>query len=1025
MTNALPRRISTLASKSGRFVLAVGLGSLLPPVAKGQDAAAPAATRKVITVEGITEYVLTNGLQVLLFPDPSRPTVTVNVTYRVGSRHEGRGEAGMAHLLEHMVFKGTPTFANIWGALEDHGARFNGTTWVDRTNYFETLPASDENLEFALHMEADRMVNSTISGEELAKEMTVVRNEFEMGENNPTGVLSERMTSAAFLWHNYGKSTIGNRSDIERVPVENLRRFYQTYYQADNATLVVAGKFDPDKALALIGKYFGAIPRPARVLENTYTEEPAQDGPKMVTLERVGDVAAAGVVYHVPAGAHPDYPAVEVLEGVLTSQPSGRLYQALVQTGLAASVSGNAFSWAEPGIMEIMAEVRLDKDARKALDEMIRVVEGVAAADISADEVERIKTQLLKDIKLAMTQSGRIGVRLSEAVAKGDWRLFFIHRDRLKEVTLEDVRRVARTYLVSSNRTAGLFIPTKEPSRAPIPQAPEVSTIVEGYRGTEEIASGEAFVATPMAIEERVQRLALPSGINVALLSKETRGDAVVARFVFRFGTEESLNGHREAVRLIPNLLMRGTTKKTHQELRDAIDKLQSRIVVGGGGWWGRRGAGGGGDSMGSASAFIESDRAHVEAAIELLGEILQSPAFDPAEFDTVVTQQLAWNEERLSDPMARGMNALARTISPWPQDSIHYVPTLEEEIEQLRSVSLGEVKDLYGRLYGAGSASVAIVGDFDADATREVVQRVFGAWKAPSAYARVAKPHRTYTEADLAIETPDKEMAIVGLSAAFELRDDDPDYPALSFAAYVLGQSAKSRLINRLRHQGGLSYGAGAAFRADNQDRRASLTASAICAPQNATTAMDAMQEEVARWVSDGLTPAELAEGKSSFALKFENNLADDRFILAHLSEDLEIDRTLEYQDRLLKSIAALTEDDVRRVLQKHLGSAAWVRVKAGDLSRRVESAAAPTAPNEMAGPDAMPADASETLPEQLSRFDANGDGKLQKSEAPERILPMFERLDANQDGAIDATEAKAMRGVRREGKGAASLED
>ena len=203
--------------------------------------AAPAAPMKVTSIEGITEYRLDNGLRVLLFPDPTRPKVTVNLTVLVGSRHEGYGETGMAHLLEHMLFKGTPTHPDIPGAMKERGAQFNGSTWLDRTNYYETLPASDKNLEFAIRLEADRMINSPIKAEDLATEFSVVRNEFEMGENSPERVLSQRMMAVAYEWHNYGKSTIGNRSDIERVPVDNLRAFYKKFYQPDNAVLVVAG----------------------------------------------------------------------------------------------------------------------------------------------------------------------------------------------------------------------------------------------------------------------------------------------------------------------------------------------------------------------------------------------------------------------------------------------------------------------------------------------------------------------------------------------------------------------------------------------------------------------------------------------------------------------------------------------------------------------------------------------------------------------------------------------------------------
>jgi secreted Zn-dependent insulinase-like peptidase len=243
--------------------------------------------KKIASVEGITEYHLGNGLRVLLYPDQSRPRVTVNMTVLVGSRHEGYGETGMAHLLEHMVFKGTPTHPNVPKALQEYGAQWNGTTSEDRTNYFETVPAGDKNLEFAIRLEADRLVNSHVKREDLLSEMTVVRNEFERSENDPSSVLYKRIIAAAFEWHNYGKTTIGNRSDIERVPIENLQAFYRKHYQPDNVVLIVAGQFEEAKALELIQKYFGAIPRPERKLDTTYTEEPAQDGERLVTLRRV------------------------------------------------------------------------------------------------------------------------------------------------------------------------------------------------------------------------------------------------------------------------------------------------------------------------------------------------------------------------------------------------------------------------------------------------------------------------------------------------------------------------------------------------------------------------------------------------------------------------------------------------------------------------------------------------------------------------------------------------------------------
>jgi len=569
--------------------------------------------------------------------------------------------------------------------------------------------------------------------------------------------------------------------------------------------------------------------------------------------------------------------------------------------------------------MEIMAEVRLDQDPQKVLDRMTEIVEKVAAGGIADDEVERIKTRLIKNIKLAMTNSGRIGIQLGTWRALGDWRMFFINRDRLKEVTTADVQRAAQKYLVESNRTAGLFIPTKEPARALIPPAPDVTDIVKNYKGTETIEQGEEFTATPENIDKRTKRYKLQPGIRVALLSKQTRGDAVQAQFRVHFGTEEGLNKHTTALELIPELMRRGTRQRSFEQLRDEIDKLQSRIDVYGG--------------AGTLMASIQSDRAHIIAAIELLGEILQQPAFAADQFDIVMKERLARLEENLSDPQARGFNALSRATNPWPAESIHYVPTLEEQIELLKAVSLEEVKNLYTKYYGGSNLEVSIVGDFGEPETEAALSKVFGAWKSPSTYERIAKPHRPIEAHTDTINTPDKQMAVVGMGAVWEMRDDDPDYPALRFAGYILGQSAKSRLINRLRHEGGMSYGAGAMLQADNQDRRASLTGFAICSPDNALKAQYAMREEIKKWIAEGITDEELTEGKNSYALRFENQLANDQNVVGMLVGGLEIDRTLQFEAGVLAKIQTLTQEEIQGVLKKYLGTAPLAEMRAGDL--------------------------------------------------------------------------------------------
>jgi zinc protease len=337
---------------------------LLSLAAVGFSQAPPQGVQKVTSVEGITEYDLTNGLRVLLFPDQSKPKMTVNITYLVGSRYEGYGETGMAHLLEHMLFKSTPQRPDIKKDITDRGAIWNATTWYDRTNYFEIVNASDDNLKWALALEADRMLNTRIEKAILDTEMTVVRNEFERGENDPTSVLVDRTAAVAFDWHNYGKSTIGARSDIENVPIERLAAFYHKYYQPDNAILTVAGRFNEAQALQWVADTFGPIPRPARMLQPTYTTEPTQDGERSVTVRRVGDVQVLTTLFKTPAAAHPDSPALDVLTTILGDTPSGRLYKALVDSKKASSVTMDTFSLREPGYMIAIAQVRKTRRSR-------------------------------------------------------------------------------------------------------------------------------------------------------------------------------------------------------------------------------------------------------------------------------------------------------------------------------------------------------------------------------------------------------------------------------------------------------------------------------------------------------------------------------------------------------------------------------------------------------------------------------------------------------------------------------------
>ncbi len=908
-----------------RIALLLVLGffaAFVDPAASGES---KGQAKKTVTVEGITEYQLDNGVRFLLFPDPSSSTVTINLTVLVGSRHEGYGETGMAHLLEHMLFKGSLKFPLPDKLLTARGADYNGTTWVDRTNYYETMPASDDNLEFGIRLEADRLVNCFIKREDLAKEMTVVRNEFEIGENDPEGILSQRMMAIAYEWHNYGKSTIGNRADIERVPIDRLHDFYKKYYQPDNIVLAVAGKFDEKKAVDLITAHFGAIPRPKRKLELTYTEEPAQDGERTVTLRRVGKFAVAAVMYHIPAAAHEDFAPLEVLEDILTNAPSGRLYKALVDSKKATQVSGSASTWHDPGLIEIAARVSDKVAPEEVRDILLQQIETIAANPVSAEEVERSKQRLKAIRERAMTKSKSMCIELSEWAGTGDWRLLFVHRDRVAQVKSDDVSRVARKYLTKNNRTVGLFLPTDQAARATIPAGPPVLDLVKDYKGGKGIAMGEVFDPTPANIENRVKRVQLASGVQAALLPKKTRGETVVGRLVLHFGNDQSLKGYTTACNFLGPLMMRGTEKSTRQQIQDRIDKLEAKLNAS--------------SRPGELTFAWEAKRATLPAVLDLLGEILRSPAFPDKEFDVLKRNQKQSIEKMMADPQGQAFQTLMRKLHPYAKDDIRYVPSFEEALVRLEKTTREHVARLYAEQVGGDAGELALVGDFDEAAAKQV-EGMLANWKAKAAYKRIEQTANVKIAGSREqILTPDKDNAVYVAGLTLPVKDTDKDYAALELGNYLLGGSTTSRLFDRLREKEGLSYGAGSQLNSDARDPYSLFVIYAFCNPENIDKADTTALEEVRKLLKEGVSADELARGQKAYLQELKVSFASDGMLAKILREGLEVGRTFQYYANLEKQVTALSLQDVNQTLRERLAPDRLVIIRAGDFNKKVET--------------------------------------------------------------------------------------
>ncbi len=871
--------------------------------------------------EGIFEYKLENGLKILLFPDLSQSTVTVNITYLVGSRYEGRGETGMAHLLEHLLFKGTPKYPDIKGALENRGAFFNATTWYDRTNYFETMPASYENIKFALELESDRMINSWIRKSDLDSEMTVVRNEFEIGENDPINVLHDQILSSAFRWHNYGKSTIGNRSDIERVPIKNLKLFYKKYYQPDNAVLVISGKFEKEIAIKLVKECFGKISKPKRVLDQTYTEEPIQDGSRFVKLMRVGEVPIMGTSYHIPSGSHTDFAAIRIFIDILTQEPGGYLYDDFVKTGSVSDVFGFAYELAEPGMAMIFAKSTGLLEINELKDKLISAVENNQNEFITEERVKRSVARFLRDYKISNSDSRKISIHLSESIAQGDYRLYFWQRDQIKKVTVDDVKRVARNYFIESNRTSGVFLPVENPIRVQIQNSPSMVNILENYESKDTLAHGEEFDPTPKNLDQRTEYKTLKNNIRIASLYKKTRGDRVKVSLVFRYGTANTLTSYKDSAFLLPQLIMRGTKEKTFQQIQDELNILQSNVSMSG--------------SLGKTIIDITSDKENIISVLGIVAEIIKKPALDEFEFEIIRKKELSDLEEAITDPKSLGFNELARLENPWPKESIYYVSNISESIDQVKNLQLSELKTLYNEFYSADNLNVSIIGSFNSKNIESEIEKHFSNWKLKlkKKFEPILKPFKEVLAENRKIITPDKQMALVAIGTNIRLEDTMFEYPEIRIATYILGESMKSRIWNRLREKDGLSYGAGSRLELNKQIANASLNLFAMVSNSNAERALSALKEEYTNWLEMGITEDELKESKNSYRLMIQNLLSNDAYLLSVLNGNMELNRRFDFQDNFLKQIENVTTEQILKTIKKLIAPGVFCEIKAGDV--------------------------------------------------------------------------------------------
>jgi zinc protease len=937
----------------------------------------------VTAADGIEEYRMENGMKVLLVENRVAPVATVLVLYKVGSRNEAVGYTGSTHLLEHMMFKGTPTFnkasnTQIAATLQKIGADFNATTWYDRTNYFETVPS--DKIELAIRLEADRMRNSLIADEDRQSEMTVVRNELERGQNEPTEVLDEAVYATAIREHPYHHPTIGWRADVEGVPTSRLKAFYDTFYHPNNATTIVVGDFDRAEVLSLIRKYFGQYGPSSEPIPEVYTDEPPQQGERRLVIRRAGELAVVQIAFHTPGvlgqmnvlsneelerrAADPPaendiYPLV-VLSVALSHGITSRLYQSLVETQLAVHVYTNADQHRDPGLFNAVAMVRPGVEPKEVEDRILAELERVAREGLTEAEVEKAKQQIIAQQAYSSDGTYAIAVLLSEAEAIADWRFYKDYTTNIARVSVADTARVARTYFTEDNRTVGYFIPKQAGSgsdgngaggakaaraRSLFPRGvkfydepgEESGELHDGgHSGDRQAGGGSSSAAEPGGpgsaassnLAAKVVRTQLETGATLLVLENHAT-PTLSLRGSLRAGSYFEPRTRPGLASLTAGMLERGTKKRDKLRLAGDLERVGAELDFSTDPF-----------AVGFAARALSKD---LPLLLTALAEQLREPSFPADELEKLKQQTIASIQEQQSNTRYRGYERFSGLI--FDAEHPFYLPPGERLIESINSITVEEVRDFYEKYYGGRSLVVAIAGDVRAEDVNLQFAAAFETFGGPEAIEiNVPDPPPQSGPQREVVLLKDKANVDVLLGAAAPLRRSSEDYYAAILANSALGQSTlSSRLGLQVRDREGLTYGINSLFRAPSLAAGPWYVGVSVN-PQNVERAIASALSVIRDYVEHGIRPDELEDEKGAAIGAFKVSLATNAGLARALWNAEFYQLGIDYIDRYPQIIQAVTVEEVNAAIRKYFRPDHLTIVVAGDY--QAELAAPASAP-------------------------------------------------------------------------------
>ena len=858
---------------------------------------------------GIKEYTMTsNGLRVLLKQDNTAPVATFMVTYEVGSRNEAIGYTGSTHLLEHLMFKGSRKFNtkkgnSVFQTLQSLGARMNATTWLDRTNYFAVLPS--EHLETLIEIEADRMRNAYIKEEDRQSEMTVVRNEFERGQNSPSGVLDENIWATAYQAHPYHHSTIGWKEDIENVSIERLREFYDTFYWPNNATAIAIGDFTEKEALSMIKKHFGKIRKSTKPIPEVYTAEPKQEGIRTITLKRAGQQGIVGVAHKTPAATHPDAPAFMVLSSILSSGKNSRFYKNITDKGLTTSVYIWDSLFRDPGLFTVYANLSPDVDHKTVEKAVVDEYEKIKKDGVSDEEVKNAQTQLIASMKFRQDGSYAIASGLNEAIASGDWTLYTTYDEKIGTVTKEDVQRIVKEYFKEDLSTIGYFIPLGAggQNKKLATSAKDLEKMkLKHYSEEEELLSSKVVDSEPV---EGIRLLTLKRGSGVVTLTGSMLGGDIYA------------SGNARTADMVAAMLDQGTTNMTKFEISAKLESAGARL-----------GFFNGQARVGFSGKFLSED---TKMVFDLLADQLKNPLFAEEDLNKVKKRQVA-NYKR-SKESTRG-NATNNMLKAFYGTGHQNSPTdPDKAIEEIKKITPKNLKDFHLKNYGAGTMVIVAVGDVDHNSLESLIKEGFGGWKKSPLKEKKETGKANKASDKVYVTMQDKTSTDFLVGTALGIDRYHPDYLPLYVATHTLGGNFSARLMQTVRVKEGLTYGINSSMRGFGNGNDGYWMVGGTFSPKLLSKGESSTLREIKKWAEEGITQKELDITKSTLTGGFQVGFDSTGGLAGGILDAIIVHGDLTYLDNYPERIKAITLDEANTAISKYIFFDDLYQVAAGTI--------------------------------------------------------------------------------------------